>query len=343
MNNYFKMVDTFPFRPIDVETHSTTFGIILCTGRNCLGCNPENVGLQGGIQGFEVDQIDFEKDEKQEEDSEIKTWIMNPVMVTERQLRAGVTATMYDEDGICNGESKNFVQTSGHFASAMRSHSTSKNDSFDDYTFSQCSRILQRDGSNEILHGRQLGKHKPERELNNNDLDNSIERLPRYSDSQEKIIQREKERLLRHADSHEKITEIDIEKRLPKHSDTQGKAVHREIKTQALDVLDSRVNIVNRSTLMLKLCTVHCLRFRRNITSLDLKITDIGYALEDQLGTTVNVLEIERRDGGWKLWVKGENTRDELLRDGLLVGFRLHRLEEVEIATSQGLTGQFLQ
>ena len=312
MNNYFKMVDTFPFRPTDVETHSTTFGIILCTGRKCLGCNPENVGLQGGIEGFEVDQIYFEKDEKQEENSKIKTWIMNPV----RQLGAGDTTTLYEEDRICNEESGNFVQTGDHFASAMRNHSTSKNESFDDDTFGQCSRILQRDGSNEVSHGHQPGKHKLESELNNNDFDKSMERLPRYSDSQEKITE-------------------DIE-RLRKHSDSQGKALHREIKTHTLEVLDSRVDIVNRGTLVLKSCTVHCLRFRRNITSLDLKITDIGYALEDQLGTTVNVLDIEKRSGGWRLWVKGENTRDELLRDGLLVRFRLHRLEEVEVATSQG-------
>ena len=314
MNSYFKMVDTFPFRPTDVETHSTTFGIILCTGRNCLGCNPENVGLQGGIEGFGVDQIYFEKDEKQEEDSKIKTWIMNPV----RQLGAGDTAILYEEDRICNEESENLVQTGGYFASAI-SHSTSTNESFDDDTFG-------------------------------NDLDKSMERLPRYSDSQEqmiqredgrlprlsdpqvKIIQRDKEGLLRHSDSQEKeITEREIE-RLPKHSESQGQAVRREIETHPLEVLDSRVDTVDRSTRMLKSCTVHCLQFRRNVTSLDLKVTDIGYALEDQLGTTVNVLDIEKRSGGWRLWVKGENTRDELLRDGLLVGFRLHRLEEVEVA-----------
>eukprot|EP00112_Aurelia_sp_Birch-Aquarium-sp1_P022047 Seg609.5 transcript_id=Seg609.5/GoldUCD/mRNA.D3Y31 product="hypothetical protein" protein_id=Seg609.5/GoldUCD/D3Y31 len=369
------MVDTFPFRPTDVETHMTTFGIILCTGRNCLGCNPEIVGFQGGIEGFEVDQIDFEKNEKQEEDSETKTktWIMNPVTLTERQLGAGDIAR---ENRIWDQDSKNVVETNSRPASAMNYHSTAKNENFDAGTTF----------SNESLHRQYLGKHKPESELNNNDLYMPIGRPPRHSDSQEKMIQRDKERLTRYSDSQEEMIQRDRDRlprqfdsrekiiqrdkerlarysdsrekmiqrdrdrlprhldsreemiqrggdRLPRQSDSREKIVQRETETSTFEVLNSEIDIVNRSAPMVKSSTVHCLKFRRNITSLDLKITDIGYALEDQLGTTVNVLDIEKRSGDWRLWVKGENTRNELLRDGLLAGFHLHRLEEVEVAS----------
>ena len=36
-------LDTFVYRPRDVETHRSPHGIILCTGRNCLGCNPKSI------------------------------------------------------------------------------------------------------------------------------------------------------------------------------------------------------------------------------------------------------------------------------------------------------------
>ena len=330
MNDNFEMVDTFPFRPTDVETHSTTFGIILCTGRNCLGCNSENVCLQGGIEGVEVDQVDFEKDANQEENSEIKTWIMNPVMLTKRPLGAGgITRGLVE----AREENKNFVETNSCFPSAMKSHSTSNKESFDSDALGQFSRSLQRNSSKESLHRQHLGEDRQESELNNNDFDKSIERLQRYSNPQQNMIERGTDMIRRHSDSQGKMTERDKEK-LPRDSDSQEKTVQRKIENRTLEVLDSSVDFVNKSAPMLNSDTVHCIRFRRNISSLDLKITDIGYALEDQLGTTVNVLEIEKRSGGWRFWVKGENTRDELLRDGLLVGLCLHRLEEVNVAMS---------
>ena len=75
--------------------------------------------------------------------------------------------------------------------------------------------------------------------------------------------------------------------------------------------------------------TVYCLRFRRDFLAEKAIITDIGYALEDQYGSTTKVVEIERRTRGWKIWVKGQWMKEKLIQRGLLIKNRLYHMEEV--------------
>jgi len=74
---------------------------------------------------------------------------------------------------------------------------------------------------------------------------------------------------------------------------------------------------------------VFCLKFRRDFLAEEAFITDIGYALEDQYGTTVQVMDIENRTRGWRIWVKGQWMKEQLIKNGLLIKNRLYHLEEV--------------
>ena len=74
---------------------------------------------------------------------------------------------------------------------------------------------------------------------------------------------------------------------------------------------------------------VFCLKFRRDFLAEEAFITDIGYALEDQYGTTAQVMYIENRTRSWRIWVKGQWMKDQLVKNGLLIKNRLYHLEEV--------------
>lgn len=75
--------------------------------------------------------------------------------------------------------------------------------------------------------------------------------------------------------------------------------------------------------------TVYCLRFRRDFLAEKTIVTDIGYALEDQYGSTIKVIDIEKRTRGWKIWVKGQWMKEKLIQQGLLIKNRLYHMEEV--------------
>lgn len=73
---------------------------------------------------------------------------------------------------------------------------------------------------------------------------------------------------------------------------------------------------------------VYCLKFRRNFTPDQTRITEIAYAIEEQFGTTRGIMDIEKRTKVWQIWVKGEWMKNQLIQKGLFIKNRLYRITE---------------
>ena len=218
-----KNIDTLPFRPRIVETHQTSVGVILCTGRNCFGCNKMLSVDNEEIEGLKIDEVNMEKSfHEQLELDTSKTWLRNSSIGI---LRSG---DCYDGAEIAGRISTRSVQ------------------------------MLE-------------------------------------------------------SEMHEEFAE---------GVDQKWKWIHNQ---EPRDI-GLKVKQLQSPTASKR----YCLKFRRNFTSDDVDIVDIGSAIEDQFGTIKNVLDIERRKGMWKIWLQGEHIKNELIKNGLLIGNRLYHLEETE-------------
>eukprot|EP00795_Rhopilema_esculentum_P010430 gene10430-19132_t len=221
-----KNIDTLPFRPRTVESHQTSVGVILCTGRNCLGCNKMLNVDNEDLEVLKIDEINMEKSfHEQLELDPSKTWLRNTSIGI---LRLG---DCYNEAEIAGRISTRSVQ------------------------------MLESEMYEEFVEG--------------------VDQKWKWIDNQEP----------------------------------------RDI--------GLRVKQLQSPTCLKR----YCLKFRRNFTADNVDIVDIGSAIEDQFGTIKNVLDIERRQGMWKIWLQGEHIKNELIKNGLLIGNRLYHLEEMESDT----------